>query len=286
MQYNSVFVDEKYSKIVEPNLYGDAILQPGISCNDVYSGDAASGLVKIYRIIRDAAEDPKTPAGEFVHAEKANELIDLRLNNAFRKSKKIFQVTANAVPYKLAEETLQVAVMDNAEDRQYSGLACLAKEGTTSGDTAAITAANVKSKVVAIRKEVRKSHAKADTAIASVDVFAAMLESAGSSYTPVANDNTLTTGRIGKWLGMTWYEGDLLDNATAKYYDHTGTLQTVDLTKVELMIYDHRAFHIVDNLVAQRVVDATDFVGSYAQNEINTGFRVSNAKCAVIKTKA
>ena len=27
-QYNNTFVDERYSKIVEPNLYGDAILQP------------------------------------------------------------------------------------------------------------------------------------------------------------------------------------------------------------------------------------------------------------------
>ena len=113
-----------------------------------------------------------------------------------------------------------------------------------------------------------------------------MLEVAGKEYTPSTNENTMTTGRVGVWMGMTWYEGDLLDADAAKYYDHAGTLQTVDLTNIDLIMYDHRAFHCVTNLEVARVVDALDFVGVYAQNEINSGFCVSNADMVAVSKKA
>ena len=285
-QYNSAFVDERYSKIVEPNLYGDAILQPGKTFNAEHQGDASAGLVKIYKVTRDSASAPGTPAGDFTHENTANILIDLRLNNAYRKSKKIYQVTANSVAYEMAEEVMATAIKDNQEDWQRSGLACLAHEGTAVTQTAAFTAANLKTGILDLRKKLRKKHAKPDSAIASVDLYSLMLEVAGKEYTPSTAENTLTTGRVGTWLGMTWYEGDLLDASAAKYYDHAGTLQTVDLTHIDLIMYDHRAFHCVSNLEVARVIDATDFVGIYAQNEINSGFRVSNADMVAVSKKA
>ena len=288
MQYGNVYVDERYSSIVEPNLYGDAIMQPGKTFNSEYQGDASCGLVKIYKQTRDSSGDPTTPAGDFTHENTANTLIDLRLGNAFRKSKKIYQIAAGAVPYSLAETTLSTAVADNQEDWQHSALACLVHEGTAvTRPSSAVKAENLKALCLSLRKQLRKRHAKPDVAIASVDLYSTMLEVAGKEYTPSTNDNTMTTGRVGTWLGMTWYEGDLLDKAAAKYYDHANTLQTVNLSEVALIMYDHRAMHIVDNLSVQRIVDAVDFVGSYAQNEINSGFRVSNADCvAVLKVSA
>lgn len=284
-QYGDTFVDERYSDILEPNLYGDAILQPGKTFNAQYQGDANAGLVKIYKTTRDASGDPQKPAGDFTHEKTENSLIDLRLNNAFRKSKKIYKVTANSVGYALAEETLSTAVKDNQEDWQYSGLACLVNEGTLLTDTSAIMVDNIKSKVIALRKELRKKHARPDTVVADVDTYSTMLEAAGKDYTPSTNENTLTTGRVGTWLGMTWYEGDLLDKADAKYYDFADALQTVDLTNIGLIMYDHTAFHCVNNLQVMRLVDATDFVGSYAQNEINTGYRVSNTEKIAVRLK-
>ena len=136
---------------------------------------------------------------------------------------------------------------------------------------------------MAARAKLRKKHATADVIIASVDVYSAMLEAAGDKYTPSTNDNMITTGRVGTWLGLTWFEGDLLDREQAKYYNHEGNLVTVDLTDVDFIVYDHRAFHIVNNLEVMRLVDATDFNGTYAQNEINSGYRVSNSDKVVVK---
>lgn len=282
-QYGSTYVNENYSKILEPNLYGDAIMQPNQTFNNQYQGDAKAGLVKIYKTTRDSAVDPTTPAGDFSNESIANTLIDLRLNNSFRKSKKIYQVAANSVTYKLADETLSTAIKDIQEGWQYSALACLAYEGTDLADYTEITKDNIKSYVLTARKTLRNNHAKPNTVIASVAVYSSMLELAGGDYTPSKNENTLTTGRVGMWLGMTWYEGDLLDNEQAKYYDHAGTLRVVDLTDVDFIMYDSTTFHIVDNLNAMRIKDAEGFVGSLAQVEINTGFRVSNAEKVVIK---
>ena len=282
-QYGSFYVDERFSKILEPNLYGDAIMQPGQTFNNQYQGDAAAGLVKIYKTTRDSAVDPTTPAGDFNNENIANTLIDLRLNNSFRKSKKIYDVAANSVQYKVADETLSTAIKDVQEGWHYSALACLAYEGTDLEDYTAITKENIKSYVLTARKALRNKHAKPNTVIASVAVYSAMLELAGGDYTPSKNENTLTTGRVGMWLGMTWYEGDLLDNEQAKYYDHAGTLRVVDLTDVDFIMYDSTTFHIVNNLNAMRLRDAESFIGTLAQVEINSGFRVSNAEKVVIK---
>jgi len=282
-QYGSFYVDDRFGKILEPNLYGDAIMQPGKTFNNQYQGDAAAGLVKIYKTTRDSAVDPTTPAGDFSNENIANTLIDLRLNNSFRKSKKIYDVAANSVQYKVADETLSTAIKDVQEGWHYSALACLAYEGKDLEDYTAITKDNIKSYVLTARKALRNKHAKPNTVIASVAVYSSMLELAGGDYTPSKNENTLTTGRVGMWLGMTWYEGDLLDNEQAKYYNHAGTLQVVDLTDVDFIMYDSTAFHIVNNLNAMRLRDAESFIGTLAQVEINTGFRVSNAEKVVIK---
>ena len=53
MEYGGYNVVEKYSQIVEPNLYFDSIFQPGMTYNDQFQGDADSGLVKIFKLPED-----------------------------------------------------------------------------------------------------------------------------------------------------------------------------------------------------------------------------------------
>lgn len=284
MQYGNLNVDEKYSKIVEPNLYADSVLEPGITYNDQFQGDANSGLVRVYKQKSDGALDPTTPAGDFNDTDAQNELIDLRLNNSFRKSKKIFKVQANAVGYALADQTFSTALADAKEGYQASGLACLCTEGTKLDDVDAITSKNVKAKIIAARKALRKAKAKADVVFASVDTFSAMLEAAGDQFIPSKNDEMVASGQVGYWLGMKWYEANATENTAAKFYDHAGELHTVDLTGVDFVMYDHRFFSIVDNLEEMRIIDSESFVGSKAQIEINTGYRVTTKECVAVKT--
>ena len=285
MQYAGYNVDEKYSAIVEPNLYYDSIFQPGMTFSDKFQGDGvAAGFVHIYKLGGDAVAAPKTPASDFTHEAVENELLDLRLNNTQSKSKKIYRVQANAVPYDMAESHLAEAVTNCREGWQASGLACLVKEGTVLEDTEAITKSNIKAKILAGRKAVRKGKAVANVVLASVDTYTTMLEAAGDQYTPVINDAIMQSGQVGKWLGMLWVECNMLDLlSAAKYYDNAGTLQTVDLTKVDFIMYDWNRFSIVDNLETIRLKDSENFNGTLAQVEINSGYRVTAAACACVK---
>ncbi len=285
MKYGNDYVDEKYSPILEPNLFCDTILIPGVTYNDDYEGDVHAGAVKIYKETQADQKDPSKPAGDFTDEATSNELIDLLLNNSYRKSKKIYQVTANSCPYNKAEKNLSLAIAENRRDRQASALACLVNEGTISKDTEAITSANVKDKIVNARTELRKKHVYPNVVLASVDAFAEMLKAAGKEYTPTTNERIVSSGQVGTWLGMLWLEADAIEG-TAKYYDYTGTLKTIKLDDVELAMYQSTTFHIVDNLTMMRLKDSEHFTGVKAQNEINTGFRVTNNNMVLIKKKA
>ena len=150
--------------------------------------------------------------------------------------------------------------------------------------TEAITKANIVSKIIAGRKSIRKQKASANVVLASVETYSTMLEQAGDKFTPVMNDEIVRTGQMGYWLGMLWVECNMMDLANdAKYYDFTGTLKTVDLTKVDYIMYDWRGLHIVDLLSMARLKDSENFNGTLAQVEICTGYRLGDANYAVVK---
>ena len=250
MEYGGYNVSEKYAPIVEPNFYFDSIFQPGLTFSDQFQGDAeGAGAVKVFKLAAKNAKEPKAPASDFTHGTADNDLITLLINNAQQESTKIYNVQAQAVPYNMADAHLSQSVQVCREGWQMSGLACLAHEGTVMSDTTAITPSNIKSKVIAGRKEIRKQKASANVVLASVDTYSAMLEQAGDKFTPVINDEMFQTGQVGRYLGMLWIECNMLDLTTAaKYFDYTGTLQTEDLSKIEYIMYDWRGLHIVDLL--------------------------------------
>ena len=288
MEYGGYNVSEKYAPIVEPNFYFDSIFQPGLTFSDQFQGDAeGAGAVKIFKLAAKSAKAPKAPASDFTHGTADNDLITLLINNAQQESTKIYNVQAQAVPYDMADAHLSQSVQVCREGWQMSGLACLAHEGTVMSDTTAITPSNIKSKVIAGRKEIRKQKASANVVLASVDTYSAMLEQAGDKFTPVTNDEMFQTGQVGRYLGMLWIECNMLDLTTAaKYFDYTGTLQTEDLSKIEYIMYDWRGLHIVDLLDMARLKDSENFNGTLAQVEIVSGYRLGDKNYAVIKKKA
>ena len=76
-------------------------------------------------------------------------------------------------------------------------------------------------------------------------------------------------------------------SATLKYYDSTGALKTVDVSKVNYIMYYHEALSIISNFEVARIVDSENFAGSKAQVEMNTGYKVTNnALVYVRKTTA
>lgn len=272
------------SPVVEGGLYADEIFQDGITFTSEHDvGNAGQIQVEVYS--PDNNIEPKTPGADFVNSEYANTVIDINTNNSFQKSQKVPAYVQATMPTSVLLNKTWAVTEDIRIARQKTGLAVLVSFGTASSDTDAITSANVKEKVLALRKDLRKKHARPDVVIASVDTYSAMLETAGKDYTPVSNESVVATGRIGYWMGMLWVEATLL-GGSFKYRNSEGLVQPIDTSKVELIMYDHMAYSIIDKLVMLRTIDNPNAAGALVQEEIDTGFKVTNPACVVVKKKS
>ena len=273
-------IDEKYSKIVEPNLYADAIFQPGVTYTDKYKEDSAGGIY-VHKLGAKTIV-PALPGSDYTHTADADSLIRIAMNNEYKYSEKIYEVLAAQVGYDVAVAELEDIIKTCKEARDVSGQACLAYEGTAVTGVA-ITPSNVKESIIGLRKELTDKKCKPTTLIVSTAVYAAILTAAGTDFVPTTNEKVLSEARVGKWLGFDIYESPLLNTQAAKYYDYTDTLRTVDLRDVNMIAYDKEALSILDTLTNERIVDAVDFYGSLAQVNIVCGYRVTNSNCVVVR---
>ena len=288
IKYGNLNVDEKYSGILEPNLYFDSILVPGVTYTDKYQTGPAGGIY-VHKLDTTAVT-VGTPGRDFTDEASSDTLIPILLNNNYMKSKKIYGVQAAAVSFDLANEQLSIATQEIKESRQQSALGCLVQEGTKSNG-AAITA-NAVDAVLDEAAKIKKG--KANVVLCSPDFYALVLKENGKDFTPAKNDEVAATGAIGDLYGFTWIRAAGLGEAEAKYYDSTGALKTVALYKaatssndgsaVDFILYNSETLSIVDNLESYRIVDSENFTGSKAQAELNTGMKVTTPALARVRT--
>ena len=288
IKYGNLNVDEKYSGILEPNLYFDSILVPGVTYTDKYQTGPAGGIY-VHKLDTTAVT-VGTPGRDFTDEASSDTLIPILLNNNYMKSKKIYGVQAAAVSFDLANEQLSTATQEIKESRQQSALGCLVQEGTKSNG-AAITA-NAVDAVLDEAAKIKKG--KANVVLCSPDFYALVLKESGKDFTPAKNDEVAATGAIGDLYGFTWIRAAGLGEAEAKYYDSTGTMKTVALNKVatsaadgsavDFILYNNETLSIVDNLESYRIVDSENFTGSKAQAELNTGMKVTTPALARVRT--
>lgn len=288
IKYGNLNVDEKYSGILEPNLYFDSILVPGVTYTDKYQTGPAGGIY-VHKLDTTAVT-VGTPGRDFTDEASSDTLIPILLNNNYMKSKKIYGVQAVAVSFDLANEQLSTATQEIKESRQQSALGCLVNEGTKSNG-ADITA-NAVDAVLDEAAKIKKG--KANVVLCSPDFYALVLKENGKDFTPAKNDEVAATGAIGDLYGFTWIRAAGLGEAEAKYYDSTGALKTVALHKaattaadgsaVDFILYNNETLSIIDNLESFRIVDSENFTGSKAQAELNTGMKVTTPALAIVRT--
>lgn len=272
------------SDLIETGIYADEIFQDGVTFTSAHDvGNAGQIQVAVYS--PDNSIEPKIPGSDFTNSEFTNTVIDINTNNSFQKSQKVPAYVQATMPNNVLVDKIFAVTEDIRIARQKTGLAVLVSEGTVSEDTEAITSANVKEKVLALRKDLRRKHARPDVVFASVDAYSAMLEVAGKDYTPVSNESVVATGRIGYWMGMRWVECTLL-GGSYKHNDASGVAQTVDTSGDELIMFDHNAYSIIDKITMIRVIDNPNAAGSLIQMEIDSGFKVTNPACVVVKKNA
>lgn len=272
------------SPIVEAGLYADAIFIDGVTFTSQHNIGSA-GQIQVEKYAGGRGAKPGTPGANFTDRDYTNTVVDINVNNSFRDSVKVPAYFESTMPTPvLMNKTLEVTKRVGT-GRQESALAVLVGQGTALTDRVALTKDNIKSTVIAARSELRKKHAKPNVVIASVDTYALMLEVAGKDFTPMYNDDVIRQGKIGLWLGMLWVEADLLDGSTNdyQYLNEAGVATTVDTSDVDFIMYDFMAFSLIDRLDALRIKESEQFVGSKVQEEICSGFKVTNEDCVLVK---
>ena len=275
--------DERYSAIVEPNLYSNAIFQPGITYTDKYEV-ADAFAAKVAKVGVGAYADPSTGVGDYSHENASDELITIPYNNCFKESKKMYNIQMQSVSYNMGEENLAVAIQKVRVRKDRSGVACLVHEGTASSVVDASTATTLKANVLAVKKELMDDDANPTVAICTNEFYTTMLSIANNEFTSDVKNFVSQEGQVGRWLGILWIPTSILNLASAKYYDNTGSLQTVSFDKVEFIMYDADAFSILGNVTDNGLYDGHPaFNGVAAQNELYAGFKVTNPKRARVK---
>lgn len=275
--------DERYVGIVEPNLYSNAIFQPGITYTDKYEvADAVAA--KVAKVGVGSYGDPTTGVSDYSHEAVSDDLITIPYNNCFKESKKMYNIQVQSVPYAMGAENLAVAIEKTRVRKDRSGVACLVKEATLSEDTDAITEANIKSKVLAARKTLLDKNANPGVIVCNNDIYMKAVSVAGDKFQTEMANFVYQEAQVGKWLGCLWVPTSILALESAKYYDSTGTLQTVSFADVEFIMYDADAFSILGNMTDLGLYDGhPTFNGVAAQDELYAGFKVTNADRALVK---
>lgn len=280
--YGNQNVDEKYSSAIEPNLYSDTVLIPGVTYSDKYQTGPAGGIY-VHKIDSGNEVEPGTPGRDFSDEAAKDELIPIVFNNNFQKSRKIYGVQAAAVGFAMAEEYLADSLNMTKQGRQYSGIACMVNEGTASDNTTAVTADNAVEVLTALRKQVKDNKGTANFALVSTEIYAILLQKLGLAQ---VMDSAVVSGELMKRFGLTIIECNSFDKATAKYYDKANELKTVDLTAVDIIVGNWEATSILDNFAMYRLIDSENFAGSKAQVEYNSAFTVNSPVQVIVKKHA
>lgn len=279
MKYGNQYVDEQYLATIQPNLYPDEVLIPGVT----FSEDIVEGPTGGYYAhkLNDGKEvEPGKPGRDFDDEEAKDDLIQVAYNNNFQKSRKIYGVQAAAVKFNIAEEYLANSLNVTKAGRRYAALACMVNEGTVLEDKTPTTAANVVERLTEIRKAVKDNHGQANFVLVSTRIYAICLQVLGLK---TSDDPAIIDAQLLKRFGLNIIECNSFDKATAKYYDYSGALNTVDLTEVEMICGYYEAFKLEDNFSTYRIVESENFAGSKAQVEFNTAMRVVSPKQILIK---
>lgn len=279
MKYGNQYVDEQYLSTIEPNLYTDEVLIPGVTFSeDIVEGPAGGYFA--HKLDDGNEVEPGTPGRDFNDESAKDELIQVSYNNNFQKSRKIYGVQAVAVKFNLAEEYLANSLNVTKQGRRYSALACMVNEGTVLEDTEKTTKSNVVEKIIAMRQKVKDNHGQANFILVSTAVYAAALQVLGLKST---DDPAIISAQLIKRFGLNIIECNSFDKKAVKYYDYSGALKTVDLTDIEMICGYNEAFKLEDNFSVYRLIDSENFAGSKAQVEFNTAMRVTSPKQIIVK---
>jgi hypothetical protein len=283
------FVDDRFSALVEPNLFDRNVFQPGVSFTDKYTLGAA-GQIFIHKLGK-VTVTVGEPGQDFSDTNTADATIAITLNKAFRRSEKIYGATAAAVAYPIAAAHLEQALADVREAWNREAAKTIIGEkfnfananvvgpGSVLGSSTALTKENIYKSIVDDRAVLVGAKAQPNVLLVSPATYALLLQSEEFVRASDLARETASSGIVGSVAGLNVFEYSGFET-----FSMTLSGTPTDFG-VEYIMYDADAFSIVTNVEVLRLVDSERFNGTLAQVEIVSGMKLTNTDRALIKLK-
>ena len=288
-------VDDRFSPLVEPNLFAGNVFQPGVTFTDKYQLDAAGQI-----IVHKPGVSVLTPtlpgASDFSDTIVQDSLITISLNREIKRSRKMYAVVAATVAYASAAAEIETALAEVREAWNLDHIAAFNEPGMyVKSSNAAVAVNEAYNEIVDARKALRELKANPDVLIVSPAFYAKLLKAPEFQRSVDRDTQVIRDAFVGRVAGLNVYEYESLNSGVANGTTFTNVAingSTGNITwnaaadELEFVMYDHDALSIVTAVTAVRVVDEpTRFVGSLAQAQINYGRKLTNGSRALIRIK-
>jgi hypothetical protein len=280
-------VDDRYSPLVEPNLFAGNVFQPGISFTDKYQLGAAGQILVHKPGI--GTVTPTAPGADFSDAIVQDSIVTIALDKQFNRSRKMFGVAAVSVAYDAAAAELGAAIQEVKQAWNLQAETSLVTTASILVDDNILTVANVDgsdiySTIVNTRKKLRVAKANPDTLIVSPSTYAKLLKAPEFQRSVTTDDTVIRDAKVGRVAGLNVYEYENLGSAIGNGVTAAGITWVAADDELEYVMYDSDAFSIVTSVEAIRTVDEPSrFIGSLAQVQIVSGFKLTNPSRAAVK---
>ena len=298
---NTETVDSVFSKLLVANLFKDQTFVPGKTFTDKYNMRA--GQIYARRLGKQAATiKTATAAGglDLTHTETADSLVLIQKNKAISRSEKSYDLVEKLRATGESVDKVSEVIEEFKEGCQIQYMKFLLADTVTangvgvggatrsSNTTASSTLADLLADILEDRQQIIVNGGRADTLIispAAESLFLANAYTSGNAFIPETNEEIVRTGKIGRLYGMNVYTSNLIGGGTPSTVPVAGNApaNTGVAEKCEYIIYDHDAFAIAMDIEGIRLINAIDFVGSYAQIQAVCGGGVTNPALAIAK---
>jgi hypothetical protein len=279
------YVDDKYSPLVEPNLFAKNVFQPGLTFTDKYQLGAA-GQIFVHKP-GVGTITPTVPGADFSDAIVQDALITISLDKQFNRSRKIYQATLNSVTYDMAAAEIETALEEVKQAWNLQATKSLIGETSillSDNKLTVVDADTVYAQIVADRQKMVENKARPNVLIVSPKVYGLLLKSDEFQRVGQIGDSAVADGMVGRVAGLNVYEYESLNSAAVNGATIAGITWVAADDELEYVMYDSDAFSIVTSVEAVRLVEEpTRFVGLLAQVQIVSGFKLTNPSRALLK---
>lgn len=283
------YVDDKYSSLVEPNLFAGNVFQPGATFTDKYQTGPA-GQIFVHKPGVGTVSST-VPGADFNETVVGDSLITISLNKQYNRARKIYGATTASVAYDIAAAELETALQEVRTAWNIDAASAIVDADgiRVVSNITTLTAANdIYDSIVDARQALRELKANPDTLIVSPATYSKLLKAPEFQRSVQPDTAVIRDAFVGRVAGLNVYEYENLSSAAGDLTNINGT--TADITwdadndALEYIMYDHDALSIVTSVNVVGIWDGMPrYNGVVAEVEIVSGFKLTNTERAILK---